>query len=68
MRKRNLAVFVAAISLVVSATSASAGGWETARVVGQGLAGPVVAPGGAAILRSQNSVAASLTMPDARAG
>ncbi len=62
MRKRNLAVLVAAISLVVSATSASAGGWERADVVGQGLAGPVVAPGGAAILRSPNSVAASLTM------
>lgn len=63
MRKRTLATFVAVASLVVSAASVSAAsGWETTNVFGQGLAGPVVAPGGAAILRSPNGVAASLTM------
>jgi hypothetical protein len=40
----------------------AAGGWEAADVVGQGLAGPVVAPGGAAVLRTPNGVAASLRM------
>lgn len=69
MRKRNLATLVAAASLVVSATSVSAGsGWESANVFGQGLAGPVVAPGGAGILRSTNSVAARLTMPTPEPG
>lgn len=63
MNKRTLATLVAAASLVVSVTSVSAAsGWETSDVVGQGLAGPVVARGGAAILRGPNSVAASLTM------
>lgn len=63
MRKRTLATLVAAASLAVSATAASAAGaWETADVVGQGLAGPVVAQDGAAILRTPNGVAASLTM------
>ena len=63
MRKRILATFVAAASLVLAVTSASAAsGWETADVVGQGPAGPVVAPGGAALLRTPNGVAASLTM------
>jgi hypothetical protein len=63
MRKRTLATLVAAASLILSATSASAAsGWETADVVGQGLAGPVVAQGGAGVLRTPNGVAASLTM------
>jgi len=63
MRKRALATLVAATILVLSATSASAAsGWESADVVGQGLAGPVVAPGGAAVLRTPNGVAAGLTM------
>jgi hypothetical protein len=63
MRTRTLASLIAAASLVLSATAASAAsGWETADVVGQGLAGPVVASGGAAVLRTPNGVAASLTM------
>jgi len=63
MRKRNLATLVAAASLVVSATSVSAAsGWESGNVFGQGLAGPVVAPGGAAVLRTPDGVVASLTM------
>jgi hypothetical protein len=63
MRKRTLATMVAAASLVLTATSASAAsGWESADVVGQGLAGPVVATGGAAILRTPNGVVASLRM------
>ena len=63
MRNRILAPIIAVASLVLIATSVSAaGGWETANVVGQGLAGPVVAPGGAAVLRTPNGVAASLTM------
>ena len=49
MRTRTLASLIAAASLVLSATTASAAGsWETADVVGQGLAGPVVAADGAA--------------------
>ena len=63
MRKRILATLIAAASLMLSATVASAAGsWETADVVGQGLAGPLVAADGAAILRTPNGVAASLTM------
>ena len=63
MRKRILATLVAVASLVATATGASAAAnWETANVVGQGLAGPVVAADGAAILRTPNGVAASLTM------
>lgn len=63
MRKRILATLIAAASLVVSATTASAAsGYETADLVGQGLGGSVVAPGGAAILRTPTGVAASVTM------
>ena len=63
MRKRILATLVAVASLVATATAASAAGnWETADVVGQGLAGPVVAADGAAIRRTPNGIAASLTM------
>jgi hypothetical protein len=63
MRTRTLATLVAAASLVLSATAASAAsGWETADVVGQSLAGPVVAAEGAAVLRTPNGVAASLRM------
>jgi len=63
MRTRVLATVVAILSLVLTATAASAAGsWETANVVGQGLAGPVVAADGAAILRTPNGVAASLKM------
>jgi hypothetical protein len=69
MRKRTLATLVAAATLALSATSASAAsGWESADVVGQGLAGPVVATGGAAVLRTANGVAASLTMPTPEPG
>jgi len=60
MRTRTLASLIAAASLVLSATAASAAGsWETADVVGQGLAGPVVAADGASVLRTPNGVAAS---------
>jgi len=69
MRTRTLATLVAAATLALSATSASAAsGWESADVVGQGLAGPVVATGGAAVLRTANGVAASLTMPTPEPG
>jgi hypothetical protein len=63
MRTRTLASLIAAASLVLSATAASAASsWETADVVGQGLAGPLVAADGAAVLRTPNGVAASLTI------
>jgi hypothetical protein len=63
MRKRILASLIAATSLILTAATASAAGSsETANVVGQGLAGPVVAPAGAAILRTPNGVRANLTM------
>ncbi len=63
MRKRILVTLIAVTSLMLSATTASAAnGWERADVVGQGLAGPVVAADGAAILRTPNGVAASLRM------
>lgn len=62
MRTRILATLVATASLVLAVTSASANSWESADVVGQGLAGPVVAPDGAAVLRTPNGVAAKLVM------
>jgi len=63
MRTRILATVVAVAGVIASATSVAAGSaWESANVVGQGLAGPVVAPGGASILRTPNGVAASLVM------
>jgi len=63
MRSRSIAILVAAASLVLTSTAVSAAGsWESTNVFGQGLAGPVVAPGGAAILRTPNGVAASLRM------
>jgi hypothetical protein len=62
MRNRLLAVLMAVASLMLSVTAASAGTRETANVIGQGLAGPVVASGGAAIMRTPNGVVANLTM------
>lgn len=63
MRTRIFAILMAVTSLMLSATIASAGGpAETANVVGQGLMGPVVAPGGAAIIRTPNGVVANLSM------
>jgi hypothetical protein len=62
MRKRLLASVIAAATLAVSAGSVAGGTWETADVVGQGLAGPTVAANGAAINRSPNSVQAQLVM------
>jgi len=62
MRTRILAILLAAATLMLSASAVAAGNWETADVIGQGFAGPVVAPGGAAIQRTPNGVAASLTM------
>lgn len=64
MRKRILSSIITASALVLSASVASAAGpSETADVVGQGLAGPIVAPDGAAIRRTPNSVVAKLVMP-----
>jgi len=64
VRKRILSSIITASALVLSASVASAAGpSETADVVGQGLAGPIVAPDGAAILRTPNSVVAKLVMP-----
>lgn len=64
MRKRILVSLISASALVLSASVASAAGpSETADVFGQGLAGPVVAPGGASIMRRPNSVAAKVVMP-----
>ena len=64
MRKRILATIVATASLAASTSlAAAAGSWEAADVVGQGLAGPVVAANGAAIMRTPNGVAAKLVMP-----
>ena len=63
MRTRTFVTLIAAASLLLtSAAVAAAGSWESANVFGQGLAGPVVAPGGAAIMRTPNGVAASLRM------
>jgi hypothetical protein len=61
MRKR-IVTSLAIATLALSPAAASAGSWETANVRGQGLAGPVVAADGAAILRGPNSVAARLVM------
>jgi len=63
MRTRTLAIPMALATLILSVTVASAAKpFETADVVGQGLAGPVVSQGGAAIQRTPNGVAASLKM------
>jgi hypothetical protein len=63
MRTRFLATLLAVASLMLSVTVASAGSpAETADVVGQGLAGPVVAADGAAIMRTPNGVVANVTM------
>jgi hypothetical protein len=69
MRKQPIATLIAVASLVLTSTAASAAnGWETTDVFGQGMAGPVVATDGAAILRTRNGVAASLTMPTPEPG
>jgi hypothetical protein len=68
MRTRLLASLAAAATLAVSAGIASAGSWETADVVGQGLGGPTVAVDGAAILRLPNGVKAQLSMATPEAG
>lgn len=63
MRSRILAILTALASLTLSVSVVSAGGpAETANVVGQGLAGPVVSPGGASIIRTPNGVVANLKM------
>ncbi len=64
MRKRILVSLISASILAFSASVASAAGpAETANVVGQGLAGPVVAANGASIKRTPNSVVAKVVMP-----
>ena len=68
MRTRLLASLAAAATLAVSAGVASAGSWETADVVGQGLGGPTVAVDGAAILRTPSGVTAHLSMATPEAG
>jgi hypothetical protein len=60
--RRRLVSSLAIATLALSPAAAAAGSWESANVVGQGLAGPVVAADGAAILRGPNSVAARLVM------
>jgi hypothetical protein len=62
MRTRTLATTIATAALLLSVTTAAASSWESTYVFGQGLAGPVVASAEAAILRTPNSVVASLTM------
>lgn len=62
MRSRLLATLMAVATLMLTVSVASAGGRETADVIGQGLAGPVVAPGAAAIMRTVNGVVANVTM------
>ena len=68
MRTRILATLVAVTGLMISVTSVSASGWESADIRGQGLGGPVVAPGGASILRTANGVSASVVMPTPEPG
>jgi hypothetical protein len=63
MRKRIVASLIAIATLALSSGAAAGSSFETADVVGQGLAGPTVAVDGAAILRTPNSVVAQLVMP-----
>ena len=63
MRRRILASLLAAALLAVASHVAAAGPWETADVVGQGPGGAVVAPGGAAVLRTANGLSVQLSMP-----
>ncbi len=64
MKKRSFISLAAALTLVsaLAVPAAAAGPWETADVIGQGPAGPVVAVDGAAILRTPHGVTASLSM------
>jgi hypothetical protein len=52
----------------VSATTVSAGSWETTSIRGQGLGGATVAGGQAAILRTPSGVTARLVMPTPEPG
>jgi len=64
VRKRTLASLIATAALVLSTSVASAARpAETAVVFGQGLAGPTVASGVGAIMRTPNGVSAKLVMP-----
>lgn len=65
MKKRSPISIAAALgmALTLAVPAAAAGPWETADVVGQGPAGPVVAIDGAAILRTAKGVTASVSMP-----
>src|SRR5918996_2238609 len=59
-----LAGLVASAGLLASGTIAGAASpWEQADVVGQGMGGPTVAPGGAKILRTADGLSVSLSMP-----
>jgi hypothetical protein len=60
--RRRLVTSLAIATLALSPAAASAGSWESADVVGQGLAGPLVAADGASINRGANSVGARLVM------
>lgn len=63
MRKRILAGVVAVATLAFSSGIAAANSTELADIVGQGLAGPIVAADGAAIQRTPNGVNAMVSLP-----
>lgn len=66
---RRLVTVIAAAALVASfAATAAANPWETADIVGQGLAGPTVAVDGAMINRGETGVSASVSMPTPEPG
>lgn len=57
-----LAAAIACLAMGLQ-TPARAAGMDTVDVVGQGMAGPVVADDGATLIRTSNGVTASLKMP-----
>lgn len=64
--KRSLTpLFIASSLLLLPAIPAHADGADrdTADVVGQGAAGPVVSAGGASLIRTENGITAALKMP-----
>jgi hypothetical protein len=68
MRKRALVAIAAGLTLAMTTSVVSAGTVETADVVGQGLAGPVVADDGASIMRTPNGVVAKVVMDTPQPG
>lgn len=66
---RRLVTVITAAALVASfAATAAANPWESADIVGQGLAGPLVAADGAMINRGTTGVSASVSMPTPEPG